>query len=135
MACIASLNKADDGSWVGRTVDGQTKIFATLPQYRAYVASIDSCKPIQAWTPGVTTSETGFKEFTPRDSLTQAKYDATSVTWEGPDSSDAAVARGVYSLDSADAARRELRTAPLPASVNPPPKPLPAPAPSSCVIV
>ena len=135
MACIASLNQAEDGSWVGRTVDGQSKTFSTLPQYRAYVASIDSCQPIQAWIPGTTTQETGFKEFKPRDSLTQAKYDATSVTWEGPDSSDAAVARGVYSLDSADSTRRALRNQPLPTGVNPPPKPVPEPAPSSCVIV
>ena len=131
MACITSLNRAEDGSWVGRTVDGQTKTFSTLPQYRAYVASVAKCEPIQAWTPGITTQETGFKEFSPRDPLTQAKYDATSVTWEGPDSSDAAVARGVYSLDSVDVARRELREAP-PAPAT---KPVPQPAPSSCAIV
>jgi hypothetical protein len=39
----------------------------------------------------------------------QKKYDAMSPSWEGVDSSMKAVEQGVYSLDSAEATRQELR--------------------------
>ena len=55
------------------------------------------------------TTPSGFLQFKPRDMKTQVKYDAMSPTWEGIDSSEAAVARGDYSLDSAETTRRELR--------------------------
>lgn len=55
------------------------------------------------------TTHSGFLEFKPRDMKTQVKYDAMSPTWEGIESSDAAIARGDYSLDSAETTRRELR--------------------------
>ena len=52
---------------------------------------------------------TGFMEFQPRDPVKQAKYSAMSATWEGEASSEAAVARGDYSLDSAEKNREDLR--------------------------
>lgn len=55
------------------------------------------------------TTETGFKEFTPRDEVGQAKYDALSPTWEGIESSEKAIARGDYDLDRAEKNRAELR--------------------------
>ncbi len=55
------------------------------------------------------TTETGFKEFTPRDEAAQAKYDALSPTWEGIESSEKAIARGDYDLDRAEKNRAELR--------------------------
>jgi hypothetical protein len=48
-------------------------------------------------------------EFKPRDMTIQKKYDAMSPAWEGVDSSMKAVDQGVYSLDSAEATRQELR--------------------------
>lgn len=56
-----------------------------------------------------TTTRTGFLEFKPRDMETQKKYDAMSPTWEGVESSMKAVERGVYSLDSAEKNRQDLR--------------------------
>ena len=56
----------------------------------------------------------GFKEFTPRDPETQAKYDAMSKTWQGADSSSAAVLRGDFSLDAAEKTRQELKSKPQP---------------------
>lgn len=52
---------------------------------------------------------TGFLEFKPRDPETQKKYSALSPTWEGVESSERAVASGVYALDSAEATTQEKR--------------------------
>jgi hypothetical protein len=65
-------------------------------------------KPSTAYNAS-TTTRTGFMEFKPRDMATQAKYDAVSPTWQGIESTNAAIARGDYSLDSAEATRQELR--------------------------
>lgn len=54
-----------------------------LPQYTQYADAAPS-----------------FKTFAPRDPVAQAKYDAMSETWQGVDSSNAAIARGDYQLDS-----------------------------------
>jgi hypothetical protein len=54
----------------------------------------------------------GFKEFTPRDPATQDKYDAMSKTWQGAESSSAAVLRGDFSLDAAEKTRQDLKSKP-----------------------
>ena len=61
-----------------------------LAQYAEYNRSL-----------AVHTPATGFKEFTPRDAATQAKYDAMQDTWQGVESSDKAIASGAYKLDYA----------------------------------
>jgi hypothetical protein len=75
--------------------------------YKDYVVS-EPGKPSSAYN-AATTTPTGFLEFKPRDMETQTKYDAMSPSWQGVASSTAAVARGDYSLDSAETTRRELR--------------------------
>lgn len=70
--------------------------------------AVDKVIPSTAYNVASTTPS-GFLEFKPRDMKTQVKYDAMSPTWEGIESSDAAIARGDYSLDSAETTRRELR--------------------------
>jgi hypothetical protein len=52
---------------------------------------------------------TGFLEFKPRDPVAQAKYSAMSPTWEGIESSNKAIASGVYDLDMAEKTRKNLR--------------------------
>jgi predicted lipoprotein with Yx(FWY)xxD motif len=83
----------------------------------AGVAAVDDHK---RYTKAVaSTQETGFMEFKVRDPVTQAKYDATSPSWEGVASSDSAIARGDYSLDSAESTRDSLRKKPQPVYVPP----------------
>lgn len=53
---------------------------------------------------------TGFLEFKPRDPAAQAKYSAMSPTWEGVESSNKAIASGVYDLDRAEKTRADLRS-------------------------
>jgi hypothetical protein len=55
-----------------------------LPQYSQYAES----------------TAASFKTFTPRNPEQQAKYDAMSPTWKGVDSTNAAIARGDYKLDT-----------------------------------
>jgi len=62
----------------------------TMAQYKEYNRSL-----------AVHTPATGFKEFSPRDPETQAKYDAMQATWQGVESSDKAIAAGLYKLDYA----------------------------------
>lgn len=57
---------------------------AILPQYTQYADS----------------TAASFKTFTPRDPEKQALYDATSPTWAGVDSTNAAIARGDYKLET-----------------------------------
>lgn len=64
---------------------------------------------------------TGFLEFKPRDAAAQAKYSAMSPTWEGIESSNKAIAAGVYDLDRAEKTRQDLRSK-LPQ--REPPKPM-----------
>ena len=77
------------------------------------VATQKDVRPGSSYNATVTT-HTGFLEFKPRDMETQKKYDAMSPSWEGVDSSMKAVEQGVYSLDSAEATRQELREAAKP---------------------
>jgi hypothetical protein len=83
-----------------------------LPQYSDYSTAI-----------AVHTPATGFKQFAPRDPETQAKYDAMQSTWQGVESSDKAIAAGLYKLDYASD-DRSMR--PKQSQVLPPPDP-PAP--------
>lgn len=72
------------------------------------VATAQEARPSSSYN-AASTTPTGFLEFKPRDMNTQHKYDAMSPAWEGIDSTNAAIARGEYSLDSAEATRQELR--------------------------
>lgn len=82
------------------------------PLFKSYgdylVATQKNVRPSSSYNATVTTN-TGFMEFKPRDMEIQRKYDAMSPSWEGVDSSMKAVEQGVYSLDSAEATRKELR--------------------------
>jgi hypothetical protein len=98
-----------------KELDEKVKV-QPLDDYQKYVAALKNTTP------------TGFLEFKPRDEAAQAKYSAMSPTWEGIESSDAAIARGEYALDSADPARLREAKKPQPQYV-PPSKPS-----SSCVI-
>jgi hypothetical protein len=75
----------------------------TMDQYNEYNRSL-----------AVHTPATGFKEFSPRDSNTQAKYDAMQDTWQGVESSDKAIAAGLYKLDYAADARGSKSNKPPP---------------------
>ncbi len=118
-ACITDLEQQLDRSWSGRAVKtGETKKFNTLDDYTRYVKSLEKqgtycpeveAKYMQQYTPGKNTTPTGFLEFQPRDPVTQAKYSAMSPSWEGIDSSEAAIARGDYDLDRAEKNRKDLR--------------------------
>jgi len=130
MACINYLNQnAETGKWVGvERSTGQTKTFDTLEDYKRYTASLEIrgtyCGDVtpnyaEFSKPGQNTTPTGFLEFRPRDAKTQAKYDALSKTWEGVDASNKAVADGLYSLDSAETTRKELRGQYKPAEFTP----------------
>lgn len=74
--------------------------------------------------------QTGFLEFKPRDMNVQKKYDAYSPYWEGEESSNKAIASGLYDLDKAEKNREDLR------SKRPLPSKLPQPTESSwnCII-
>ena len=135
MACITALEQdtAKD-VWVGTSVrTGESRVFKTLEDYQQYVKSLEeqgtycaNVEPISniRYTTGQNTTPTGFLEFRPRDPVTQAKYDPFSKSWEGVQSSERAVASGLYSLDSAETTRRELREqAKVPQNPMVPPKP------------
>jgi len=81
-------------------------VFKSFGDY--LVATQKHQRPSSSYNATVTTP-TGFMEFKPRDMNIQKKYDAMSPSWEGVDSSMKAVDQGVYSLDSAEATRQELR--------------------------
>lgn len=74
----------------------------TMAQYDEYNRSL-----------AVHTPATGFKEFTPRDPSTQAKYDAMQDSWQGVESSDKAIATGAYKLDYASDDRGSKPNKPL----------------------
>jgi hypothetical protein len=82
------------------------------PIFKSYgdylVATQKDVRPSSSYN-ATSTTWTGFLEFKPRDMEIQKKYDAMSPSWEGVDSSMKAVEQGVYSLDSAEATRQELR--------------------------
>lgn len=120
MACIARLEQeSNTGSWNGIALkQGEVRKFNTLEDYKQYVKSLEDqgtycpvAEPhyAQKYQPGRNEGRPPFMQFQVRDPEKQAKYSAMSPTWEGIESSEAAVARGDYSLDSAEATRRELR--------------------------
>jgi hypothetical protein len=119
-ACITDLEQQLDKTWSGRVVrTGETKKFNTLDDYKRYTQSLEQqgtyCANVEAkymaqYTPGKNTTPTGFLEFQPRDPATQSKYSAMSPTWEGIESSEAAIARGDYDLDKAEKNRQDLRS-------------------------
>jgi hypothetical protein len=74
---------------------------ANFQPYKDYTKSLE--KNLTSTIP------TGFLEFKPRDPVAQAKYSATSPSWEGIQSSEAAIARGEYDLDRAEKTREDLR--------------------------
>lgn len=118
-ACITNLEQNLDRSWSGRMVKtGEVKKFTTLDDYTQYLRSLETqgtyCPEVEAqytsaYKPGTTVTPTGFLEFQPRDVRGQAKYSAMSPSWEGIDSSEAAIARGDYDLDRAEKNRQDLR--------------------------
>jgi hypothetical protein len=118
-ACITDLEQQLDRSWSGRAVKtGETKKFTTLDDYKRYVKSLETqgtyCPEVEAkytaaYKPGTNTTRTGFLEFQARDPVAQSKYSAMSSSWEGIDSSEAAIARGDYDLDRAEKNREDLR--------------------------
>jgi hypothetical protein len=103
MTSVAELNNAE----LVKPTDAKP-----LPQYADYTHAL-----------AVHTPATGFKQFAPRDPETQAKYDAMQSTWQGVESSDKAIAAGLYKLDYASDDRSML---PKQTPVLPPPAP-PAP--------
>ena len=130
MACINYLDQnAETGKWTGvERSTGKARTFNTLEDYKQYTQSLETqgtyCGDLapqyaQAHKPGQNTTRTGFLEFRPRDPTTQAKYDALSKTWEGVESSNKAISDGLYSLDSAEATRQELRGQYKPADFAP----------------
>lgn len=118
-ACITDLEQQVDRTWVGRSVrTGETRKFQTLDDYNRYLKSLETqgtycpeveAKYTQGYKPGTQTTPTGFLQFQPRDPVSQAKYSAMSPTWEGVESSEAAIAKGVYDLDMAEKNRQDLR--------------------------
>lgn len=82
---------------------------AVLPQYMQYAES----------------TATSFKTFTPRDPEKQALYDAMSPSWKGVDSTNEAIARGDYKLETSKST-----------TYTPPEKERPPPAESNwfCVV-
>jgi hypothetical protein len=104
MTSIAELNNSE----LVKPTDAKA-----LPQYADYAQALD-----------VHTPATGFKEFSPRDPETQAKYDAMQSTWQGVESSDKAIAAGLYKLDYAsdDRSMRPKETPTLPQPTAPEPK-------------
>ena len=104
MTSIAELNKAD------LVKPNDAKV---LPQYTDYKQAL-----------AIHTPATGFKQFAPRDPETQAKYDAMQSTWLGVESSDKAIAAGLYKLDYAsdDRSVRPKQTPVMPQPSAPEPK-------------
>lgn len=91
---------------------------AVSKNYGDYVAAVgNESRPSTSYN-AQTTTRTGFLEFKPRDMATQKKYDAMSPYWEGVDSSMKAVEQGVYSLDSAEKNRQDLRTLKTPPKLD-----------------
>ena len=118
-ACITNLEQNLDRSWTGLSIrTGQARKFQTLEDYNRYVASLEvqgtycpeiEAKYTQGYKPGNQTTSTGFLQFQERDPVSQGKYSAMSPGWEGAESSDAAIAKGIYDLDMAEKNREDLR--------------------------
>jgi hypothetical protein len=93
------------------------------PHYTDYTQSLEK----NTAPGGAITTPTGFLEFKPRDSATQARYDAMQDQWEGVKPSEAAIAKGTYLPDyAADAKERGEKNKTIPKldmSGDTPPKP------------
>lgn len=143
MACITTLDEQEKGGWVGLSIKkGESRNFQTLDDYKTYTKALEQagtyCPEVEPhrvnkYTKVPNTTRTGFMEFAPRDPVAQAKFSAMEPTWEGVESSDAAIARGDYSLDSAEANRDYLRKGPQPQYKNPS-GPATTSASSNCVV-
>lgn len=82
---------------------------AVSKNYGDYVVAVKGeVRPSSSYN-ATSTTPTGFLEFKPRDMATQRRFDAMSPAWEGVESSMKAVEQGLYSLDSAEKTRQELR--------------------------
>lgn len=82
---------------------------ALSKNYGDYVVAVKGeVRPSSSYN-ATSTTPTGFLEFKPRDMVTQRRFDAMSPAWEGVESSMKAVEQGLYSLDSAERTRQELR--------------------------
>jgi len=118
MACLDELNQAPDQTWVGISRAGGMQKFETLGDFTKYQESL-GCRPIRPApyvksVAGQNTTPTGFLEFKPRDSATQARFDAMSDHWEGVNASEAAVKQGKFKEDSDEpVAVREKKSVPL----------------------
>ena len=102
MTSIAELNAAQPVKQHGGR---------TLQQYQDYTQSL-----------AVHTPASGFKQFASRDPVSQQKYSAMESSWEGVESSDKAIAAGVYALDYASDDRTSQRKQPLILPPAAPPK-------------
>jgi hypothetical protein len=112
---------------------------AVLKDYENYMKALRGegvgTVPNTSYNTKRNTTESGFKEFKPRDEVGQAKYDALSPTWEGIESSEKAIARGDYDLDRAEKNRAELRKqTPKLDFAKSGGQPQPEPTTSSCVV-
>jgi hypothetical protein len=83
----------------------------TLQQYDDYTKSL-----------AIHTPATGFKQFASRDPVSQQKYSAMESSWEGVESSDKAIASGIYALDYASDDRSNRPKQPLILPPAAPPK-------------
>jgi hypothetical protein len=83
----------------------------TLQQYDDYTKSL-----------AIHTPASGFKQFASRDPVSQQKYSAMESSWEGVESSDKAIAAGVYALDYASDDRSVQPKKPLVLPPAAPPK-------------
>ena len=90
MTSVAELNNSE----LVKPTDAKA-----LPQYADYTTALATHTP-----------STGFKQFSPRDPETQAKYDAMQSTWLGVESSDKAIAAGLYNYASDDRSVRPKET-------------------------
>lgn len=95
-SCLSSLYPIGD-SWVGKTVGGEPKYFASMQTYLEYNAAT-GCPDVSGLRNSTTIADamktpptpfTFFKEFRPKDPYQQALYSAMSPIWVGR-TSDAA---------------------------------------------
>ena len=75
---------------------------AKFKDYKEYLIVRDNQEIPGSVYEAKTTTTSGFLEFKPRDMVTQRKYDAMSPAWEGIESTNKAVASGVYALGTAE---------------------------------
>lgn len=93
---------------------------AKFKDYKEYLIVRDNQEIPGSVYEAKTTTTSGFLEFKPRDMDAQRKYDAMSPGWEGLESSNKAIASGVYALDSAEKSREKKAKVPVPVPVKEP---------------